>query len=104
MKIPAKYNRDESSRAGYTFGATHPRPLATIAREIRRDWKNVYFGAVPYLEALAAMDKVTDTYGADSGESIVLYFLSNATTWRGGVARHIKAELQAMVDQAKGER
>lgn len=30
------------------------RPISTIADEIRRDWKNVYFGAVPYLNAMAS--------------------------------------------------
>ncbi len=77
--------------------AGEPRSLATIAREIRRDWKNVYFGAVPYLDALSELDTVNNKYGYDSGRSIVLYFLSNATTWRGEVARRIKAELKALV-------
>ena len=72
------------------------RPLHTIAAEIRRDWRNPYFGAVPYLTALRQLDSVTDSYGADSAQSIILYFLSNASTWRGDTARKIKAELQQM--------
>jgi hypothetical protein len=76
---------------------SEPRPLSTIAREIRLDWKNVYFGAVPYLQAMGQLDKVTDQYGMDDGKGIVLYFLSNATTWRGLVAKRIKAELKEMV-------
>lgn len=70
------------------------RPLHEIAGEIRRDWKKVYFGAVPYLEALECMDSPQGAFGADSGREIVLYFLSNATTWKGEVARRIKAELK----------
>lgn len=75
---------------------TEPRSLATIAREIRKDWTKPYFGAVPYLQALGDLDKVTDKYGWDDGRSIVIYFLSNATTWRGETARRVKAELKAI--------
>ncbi len=77
--------------------AGEPRSLATIAREIRKDWTKPYFGAVPYLEALGKLDNVKDDYGWDSGASIVIYFLANATTWRGETARRIKAELKALL-------
>ena len=77
--------------------STAVRPLYEIAREIRRTWKNVYFGAVPYLDAMSSLDKVTDRYIMDSGKSIVNYFLANAGTWRGDDARRIKPELKAMV-------
>lgn len=70
------------------------RPLHEIAREIRSDWKNVYFGAVPYLEAMEQLDSIKDAYGYDSAKSIVLYFLSNANTWRGETARRVKKELK----------
>lgn len=77
------------------------RSLGVIAAEIRRDWKNPYFGAVPYLDALSGLDKITDMYGADDGKSMVLYFLANAQTWRGETARRVKAELKRMA-QARG--
>jgi len=73
-----------------------PRPLHEIAKEIRADWKKVYFGAVPYLKAMACLDRMTDDYGCDSADSIVLYFLSNARTWKGETAKRIKAELKGM--------
>jgi hypothetical protein len=73
------------------------RALFEIAEEIRKDWKNVYFGAVPYLDALSALTTVNDAYGEDNGRYIVNYFLSNATTWKGEVARRVKQELKAMV-------
>ena len=73
------------------------RPICAIAREIRRDWPRPYFGAVPYLDAMLSLDQITDDYGADSGRSVVLHFLSNATTWRGETARRIKAELNAIL-------
>lgn len=72
------------------------RPLYEIAKEIKQDWKKPYFGAVPYLDALKTLDKITDNYFMDSGKDMVLYFLSNATTWRGEVAKRIKLELKAM--------
>ena len=74
-----------------------PRSLSQIAREIRRDWSNVNFGAKPYLDAMSSLDSVDDNYGYDSGKSIVLYFLSNAGTWKGDTAKRIKAELKKMV-------
>ena len=73
------------------------RPINVIASDIRRDWKNVYFGAVPYLSAMARLDSIDDPYGNDSADDIILYFLSNATTWRGPVARAVKAELKALL-------
>lgn len=77
--------------------ATATRSLSDIAREIRSDWSNPYFGAVPYLDALSSLDSVSDRYGFDSAKDIVIYFLSNATTWRGDTARRVKAELKAAI-------
>jgi hypothetical protein len=80
-----------------TTTKTATRSLSEIAREIRKDWgTKVYFGAKPYLDAMATLDSVNDNYGWDSGKMIVLYFLSNASTWRGETAKRIKAELKAM--------
>ncbi len=74
------------------------RPLSTIANEIILDWKRPFFGAVPYIEAMQCLDTIEDDYGADDARSIVLYFLANASTWRGETARRIKAELRKLVD------
>ena len=73
------------------------RPLYTIAADIKKTWQKVWFGAVPYLDAMHNLDKITEDYGADSGKNIVLRFLVNATTWRGEDARRIKKELKAML-------
>lgn len=70
------------------------RPLYQIAAEVRKTWPKVNFGAVPYLDAMATLDKITDNYYLDSGESVVLYFLANAGTWRGEDAKRIKRELK----------
>jgi hypothetical protein len=74
-----------------------PRPLYTIAAEIRKDWKKVYFGAVPYLDAMGSLGSISEPYYADSGESIVAYFLANANGWRGETARRVKKELNALL-------
>jgi hypothetical protein len=73
------------------------RPLYEIANEIRSDWKNPYFGAAPYLRAMSTLDQIDEMYGLDTAKSVVLYFLSNAQSWKGPVARRIKAELKEIV-------
>jgi hypothetical protein len=72
------------------------RPLYEIAREIKKDWQKVYFGAVPYLDAMLTLNKVSDNFYEDSGKSIVLYFLSNASSYRGENAKRIKLELKEL--------
>jgi len=73
------------------------RPLYEIASEIRKDWKKVNYAAVPYLDAMRDLNSVADNYYADSGKSVVAYFLANANSWRGDVARRVKAELKGML-------
>ncbi len=73
------------------------RSLHVIAQEIESNWPKIYFGARPYLDAMHDLDKITDAYGSDSAKSIVRYFLSNARTWHGPVARQVKTELNAML-------
>jgi hypothetical protein len=71
--------------------------LSAIAEVVKADWKKVYFGAVPYLEAMGTLTSVRDNYGLDSGQTIVIYFLSNAQTWKGDVARAVKKELNKRI-------
>ncbi|MFC4336040.1 hypothetical protein [Salininema proteolyticum] len=73
------------------------RTLSEIAAEIEAEWTNVKDAARPYLDAMAALQSVGDSYGFESGTGVVLYFLANAGGWRGEVARRVKAELKAMV-------
>ena len=63
---------------------------------IRTDWKNIYFGAVPYLNAMYSLETINDYYGCDSAKSIIIYFLANAKSWRGEKARAIKARLNQL--------
>lgn len=73
------------------------RSLSVIAREIVRDWKNINYAAKPYLCAMQTMGDIRDKYGFEDGTSVVNYFLSNASAWRGDTAKRIKSELKAMV-------
>ena len=79
---------------------TH-RPLYQIAAEISQDWKataknGIYFGAKPYLSAMASLTSIKENYGMDTAKSVVLYFLANAQTRKGEKAKAIKKELNAM--------
>lgn len=73
------------------------RSLSVIARDICKDWQTVNYAAKPYLCAMQTMGDIRESYGYDSGVSVVLYFLSNASAWRGETAKRIKSELKAMV-------
>ena len=87
-------------RQSLTEQTKRPRPVYKIAAEIEKLWPNVNFAAKPYLEAMHSISSVADTYGADDGREIVLYFLSNASTWRGPDAKRLKDELKAAMNAA----
>ena len=57
-----------------------------------KPWYNY---AKPYVKAMRSLQSIDDVYVADSGESVVLYALSNLSDWRGDTARMVKAELMA---------
>ena len=73
------------------------RLIHEIASDIRQDWKNVHYSAQPYLQAMEWLDEPTDWFYQDSARTIIIYFLSNATTWKGEVAREIKKELKQLI-------
>lgn len=70
------------------------RPIYRIAQEIDATWKNVSIHARPYLSAMYHLSSGADKYGLDDGKGIVLYFLSNASGFRGDAARRLKKELR----------
>ena len=72
------------------------RTLKQIALEINVDWTNINAYALPYLNAMYELESINDSYYHDSAKSVVLYFLSNATTWKGETAREIKKELKKL--------
>lgn len=73
------------------------RPIHAIARDISADWRNVNPYAQPYLSAMKSLYSIRDRYYSDDARGIVLYFLSNAASWRGETAKRIKAELRALL-------
>lgn len=75
------------------------RTFREIAMEIKSTWKTLSVYAKPYVDAMLAIDSSDKNaaYYMDSAKSIVLYFLSNASAWRGEDARRIKAELKNMI-------
>ncbi|MDR6919547.1 hypothetical protein [Chryseobacterium sp. 2987] len=81
-------------------GVQIPDNIAQIALIVKKNWKNVYFGAVPYLDAMKFLNTVNDNYYQDSASTIINYFLANATTWRGEIARAVKAKLKELVTGA----
>lgn len=78
-----------------------PDSICKIAQLIRKDWSKqgngVNYAAKPYLDAMFSMDKITEKYGYDSGASVVAYFLANAQSWKGEVARAVKKKLNKML-------
>jgi hypothetical protein len=74
------------------------RKIYQIAQDVRNEWGNkVYFGAKPYLDAMLTLEDKNSTYGMDSADSIVRYFLANASTFRGDKAKALKAELKQAI-------
>lgn len=78
-----------------------PDKIYKIAEIIRNDWKNIYFGAIPYLDAMGSIEDIHGDYYEDSAKTIVSYFLANAQAWRGDTARVVKAKLKALISQTK---
>lgn len=72
------------------------RQINEIAKDISAAWPNVNYAAKPYLDAMHSLTTIDSKYGLDSAESIILYFLSNAASFRGDQARALKAELKAL--------
>jgi hypothetical protein len=72
------------------------RPLHVIARDIYQAWPKVNYAAKPYLEAMRDLSSINDKYGYDDARSIVLYFLSNAASFKGDTAKLLKLELKTI--------
>ena len=74
------------------------RPIYVIAQDIKNLWSTqgngVNFGAKPYLDAMRNLVDGTSMYGADDAQMIVMYFLTNAASFRGPEAKALKAELR----------
>jgi hypothetical protein len=73
------------------------RTIKEIAQEIQSDWKNVNYAARPYLEVMHKLNTIDDKFMNDYGSTIVVYFLSNAGSYRGETAKRIKNELKTIL-------
>jgi hypothetical protein len=71
--------------------------VSEIAHAIAKDWKNISPYAKDYLNAMKEIRDINGAYYADSAKSVVLYFLANASTYRGENARAYKALLKEMI-------
>ena len=85
----------DTDPAGAVIILNH-RPLHRIARDIINDWRKPSPYALPYIQAMAELQSITDNYWLDSAHDIVARFLANAGSWRGDTARAIKAELKQL--------
>lgn len=72
------------------------RSIRSIALDIRKEWAKVNYAAKPYLDTMMELNSINDKYYNDSAKSVVLYFLSNAASFRGERAKALKAELKAL--------
>lgn len=100
-RIDEYFKKEEEEKSLKLFNEAkgkQKRPLSVIAREIYQDWgSKVNFAAKPYLEAMLSLNSIDDMYMFDSARSVVLYFLSNAKSWKGPKAKEIKKELKDML-------
>jgi hypothetical protein len=77
-----------------------------IAMLIYEDWGVAawHSDARSHLEAMSTLTSIEDSCGMDRGCMIVGYFLGNARSWRGVVARAVKKELNKRCDSAAPRR
>jgi hypothetical protein len=76
------------------------RSISSIAYDIKKSWVKPYFGAKPYLDAMTQLNSINDKYMYDDASNVVMYFLANASTFRGNDAKVLKAELKALLKGA----
>jgi len=77
--------------------------ISEIAGLVRQDWQNVNYAAEPYLEAMMHINNISDRYMFDDGRTVVAYFLSNASSWKGPVAKQIKLELNRRLKTSRNQ-
>lgn len=73
--------------------------LSQIAKLIYASWPKVHPTAAPYLDAMTRIESINDKYYADSAYSVVAYFISNSSQFKGEEAKLFKAELKDRMKQ-----
>ena len=76
------------------------RLISSIAYDIKKAWVKPYFGAKPYLDAMVHLNTINDKYYEDTAQSVIMYFLANASTFRGNDAKVLKQELKNLMKGA----
>lgn len=76
---------------------TTKRPVYKIAEDILNSWGRPNYAARPYLAAMLTINNEDEKYGHETAKSIILYFLSNAGTFKGPEAKILKAELKQLI-------
>jgi hypothetical protein len=76
------------------------RLISSIAYDIKKTWAKPYFGAKPYLDAMVHLNTINDKYYEDTAQSVIMYFLANASTFRGNDAKVLKLELKNLLKGA----
>ncbi len=76
------------------------RLISSIAIDIGSNWPKISPEAYPYLSAMYCLNTLNDSYGLDSGRSIVSYFLANARQFKGDKAKALKLELKTMLKKS----
>jgi hypothetical protein len=76
------------------------RLISSIAYDIKKTWAKPYFGAKPYLDAMVHLNTINDKFYEDTASSVIMYFLANASTFRGNDAKVLKAELKNLLKGA----
>jgi hypothetical protein len=69
-----------------------------IADLVLGDWEEIPKTAETDLVGMALMRNIEDSVGPIEGSKIVANFLSNATGWKGSLAKRVKADLRRRLD------
>ena len=60
-------------------------------------WREKYWAAAPYINALLDCETVNDQYGADSAKILIAYLLGNLSGYKGDKAKALKKELKDLI-------
>ena len=73
--------------------------IKDIAQFIIDDWSKTDKVPKNYLEPMLKIKTLNEMYGADTAYSVVVYFLSNASRWKGFNAKVTKQYLKTLLEE-----
>ena len=71
--------------------------LSQISDLIYRNWNNMPLNAYRYVEAMFQLDNINESFNNETGVEIISYFLANAKSWQGDVAKDVKQYLNNLI-------